>query len=77
MRTLILLIFSFFASTVFAVDVAEEELTSAEEVQFINYEGPQARVFSAETIRGIGSILGEELGTGRIVGRYLRYILLN
>ena len=52
-----------FATSVFAVEVDEEEIKSinAEEVVFENYMGPHSIINTVEEIRAIGSTIGEQV----------------
>ena len=59
-----------------ALDVDEAEVSSAQgrAIQFINYEGPHEVIETAESIRGIGRVLGRAVAAGATrsgeVGRY-------
>lgn len=52
------------AFNAFCLEVDEKELKGTENttIEFINYAGPHKVIDSAESIRGIGSILGTEIG---------------
>ncbi len=65
-----------------ALDVAKSEIESTRDakVTFVNYEGPQSVVQSSAEIRGIGTALGLEIGTGvgaaGRVGDFGRYAVI-
>ncbi len=65
-----------------ALDVAKTEIESTRDakVTFVNYEGPQSVVQSSAEIRGIGTALGLEIGTGvgaaGRVGDFGRYAVI-
>lgn len=56
--------------SIFGQEVDEQELQSAAEVEFLNFEGPQPRIYEAEIIRGIGRVLSQEITRGESIGWY-------
>ncbi|MDR1933111.1 MAG: hypothetical protein LBQ57_09870 [Spirochaetales bacterium] len=61
----------FIAENLCSLDVAEQEVRTTETVTFENNEGAPAKVETADQIRGIGTVLGQNLNAGgQYYGRY-------